>query len=104
MTTEKPQENNNMTDEQMKKVLDWLNTKRNTASHVCDFCGNQGWSLAKDIVTSLIVGPTGNINLGGQIYPHVMLICKNCGNTKFFNAAMMELIVLKKAESPDENK
>lgn len=34
----------------------------------------------------------GGIALGGAIYPQFTVICRNCGNTKYFNAALMGLV------------
>lgn len=34
----------------------------------------------------------GGMVLGRKSYPHVMLICNSCGNTKFFNAVKMGLL------------
>lgn len=89
----------NLSPEMRKKAIDWLEARWNKNNRNCDFCGSNSWVLSQDIVTNLLINADGNISLGGQTYPQIMLICKNCGNTKYFNAVIMGLMEEKKAEA-----
>lgn len=55
------------------------------------YCGNEHWTLAGDLITPLAFS-AGDINLGGNSYPSVLLLCSNCGNSKVFNAVIMKIL------------
>ncbi len=78
-------------DEKKKIVFKWFEEKWPVNKHNCEICNNNTWSLAEDIVTAMPLYDK-SIVLGGRSYPQVMLVCKNCGNTKYFNAVTMGLI------------
>ncbi|EEZ95964.1 hypothetical protein [Legionella longbeachae] len=79
------------------KALAWINSKWLIKN--CEICQTSQWELANFIVAAPRF--EGGIIIGGPIAPHVMVMCKNCGNTKFFNAVIMGLIKEHK-ESPNE--
>lgn len=82
----------NNLDEQKKKIaLDWLGEKWPINKRVCDVCGHSQWNLAEDIIAPMAFSE-GSIMLGGRSYPQLMVICTNCGNTKYFNAVMIGLV------------
>jgi len=86
-------DNNAFFDDKKKEVaIRWLN--RCLPNLKCECCGEGKWILSDNIVT--MPNYTGGIVLGGNILPHIPLICSNCGNTKFFNAITMG--VIKKGE------
>lgn len=70
-------------------IQNWIESKA-PKSGGCEFCGNHKWQLAEHFVRSEIFIP-GVTMLGGRFYPNFMLICENCSNTKFFNAALAGL-------------
>lgn len=78
-----------MNDEIKKKAIAWFEEKKKIRT--CDCCGENSWMLSEDIVTTPIFSNSGMI-IGGKSYPHVMLICNNCGNTKLFNAVKMGIL------------
>lgn len=78
----------NFDEETKKKVRDWIAEKCQGLS--CEACHKSSWLLGNDIVMPIIFN--GNINIGGPVYPQAMLICTNCGNTKYFNIALMGLV------------
>lgn len=60
-----------------------LNAKvRNSA--ICKECGHTGVQLAPDIVTPMTFTP-GGVSIGGSSYPQAMIVCSNCGHTRYFN-------------------
>lgn len=83
--------------ELQEKALSWINSKWPIKK--CEVCQSQIWEMSDFIVAAPRF--EGGIIIGGTIAPHVMVMCKNCSNTKFFNAVVMGLIENKK-ESPNE--
>ncbi len=64
----------------------------------CSACGTKGTvTLNGDLVTPMIMEPNGNVGIGGQSYPQVMLHCNRCGYVRYFN------YVLLTAEEPELN-
>lgn len=52
----------------------------------CLQCGKAGvCSIQEHMVTPITTGPDAGLVFGGTIYPQVMLVCNNCGNTRLFN-------------------
>jgi hypothetical protein len=94
--------NNSLSKNQQEKALKWLNEKwKKDAS--CEVCGEKNWQLVGDMVSPLIMSGN-NINLGGNSYPSVSLVCKNCANTKYFNAVVMGLVGGEKKEEEKNDK
>lgn len=84
-----------------QKILDWLNRKW-AGSKACTICGTNRWTLSDHIVAPMTSGPDGDISIGGVTYPQAMVICNNCGNTHYFNVAMMG--IWRKEPKPSEDK
>ena len=84
--------------EQALKHLDatWKNKQ-------CECCQKKNWTLGADIVTPTVLSTGGGVVIGGPQYPAIMVICNNCGNTKFFNAVVSKIIETdnKKGEEED---
>lgn len=70
----------------------WLQGKTSLS---CECCGSKDWQLASDLVAPVIFN--GGFSLGGNSYPHFMIICKNCANTKFFNAVIAGVLKVENA-------
>jgi hypothetical protein len=54
----------------------------------CELCGAAEWQMGEHLVSPLIVNriETGiRMDLTGRVHTSALLICKNCGNTKFLN-------------------
>lgn len=73
--------------EQFNKLVSekWAGKKR------CFFCEQDQWTLIPEVVQ---IKPCyrGGALLGGPVYPHVLLVCTNCGHTHFFNAKTVKII------------
>ena len=82
--------------EMQKKAVEWLNKK--WLNKKCECCGNNNWDTADFLVAPLRF--EGSMTIGGKIMPQVVATCSNCGNTKYFNAVMMNILV---KERKDEN-
>jgi predicted nucleic-acid-binding Zn-ribbon protein len=73
------------TKEKRDTVIKTLNDKWENKR--CECCGHSIWNVSEDIVCTPIL--EGGITLGGKTYPHVLVICGNCGSTKLFNAVIL---------------
>lgn len=82
------------------KVFDWV-TKQSPKGIGCAICAKREWILGDHLVAAPIFHE-GNMVLGGQSYPTVMLICKNCGHTLYLNAVMIGLVPPKKKQDPKD--
>ena len=70
------------------KAISWLNTRWHGTK--CDVCGHNSWTISEHLVMPVAFTP-GVFSIGGPTYPHVMVTCTNCSQTKFFNAVLMKL-------------
>lgn len=59
-------------------------------SGICKECGQKAIVVSDDLVTTPVF-QNGGIMLGGPTYPQVMLVCTNCGFTRFFNAMVSKV-------------
>ena len=83
--------------EKKDKLLNWLKEKWPENKRKCDICDSSQWTVADDLVMPMpFVG--GPLTLGGSQYPQVMLICTSCGNTKYINAVLANVIPSKRQE------
>ena len=70
------------------KISKWFDEKWQNKK--CSVCNKDDWTLAENFVTTVNLDING-IQLGGNIYPQVAITCANCGNTKYFNAVVMDV-------------
>lgn len=82
--------NSKLSMDQRHKFESWINSKT-TLIGKCPVCAERRWTLLDDI---LEVRPFngGGLVVGGATYPHVGLMCTNCGNTQFINAVVSGII------------
>jgi hypothetical protein len=78
-----------MKPEDIQKVVQWINTKRK--NYTCEICHGINWELGNSVVTPTTISNGVLQTFGTQATPQVMLICTNCGNTKYFNAVKIGL-------------
>ena len=66
----------------------------------CPVCGENTWEINPKVfeVREFF---EGGIVVGGHVAPCVIVICKNCSNTLFFNAIQLRLV--KKPEKGSES-
>ncbi len=58
----------------------------------CSACGPLGIGrmfVAQDLVASVTLSVTGQVNYAGTIYPGVLVICGHCGFSRTFNYNML---------------
>jgi hypothetical protein len=85
--------------EKQAKAIKWLEEKWKNDNRKCEVCGSTHWTLIDEIV-SPVVFSNSRIMLGSNIYPHFMITCNKCGNSKTFNAIISG--ILPKSEGNDE--
>ena len=76
--------------EQIDEAIAWVNKHSMTWDKKCEFCAGGGWTVSPDLVAPVVF--TGGYVLGGDAYPQFMMMCNNCGNTKYFNAVVAKII------------
>ena len=84
-------ENNNnfLPKEKQDQAIKWLNDK--WKNQICECCGGRDWTLNGHLTTPINF-QQGAFHFGGMAYPSLGVVCKNCGNTKHFNAVAMGLV------------
>lgn len=73
-----------MSKTQITKAKEWI--KEKSPKIKCELCKNKDWTVADDL-TKVVILFTSD-----QVYPSIMLICNNCGNTKFINAVVAGIL------------
>lgn len=70
----------------------------------CEICGKDVWEIGSYLTTPLPVSKSDDVIIGGNIHPLLQVICMNCGNTKFFNALVLGVKLVREAllEKPVE--
>ncbi|MEN9682372.1 MAG: hypothetical protein RLZZ427_123 [Pseudomonadota bacterium] len=74
-------------DDQFNQLIAVINQRVPNAAH-CRSCGKHEVTISPHVVSPLIVH-NGSTMLGGTTYPQVMLICGNCGETRYHNAVVL---------------
>jgi predicted nucleic-acid-binding Zn-ribbon protein len=85
-----------LTIEQVDNIKVWLREK---VVNPCEACGDSNWLINERIVAPMNFSANGALS-GGKVLPHFCVICKNCGNTRFFNAVLTGIL---KKEQKDSN-
>lgn len=91
MAEKKPTPPTGISPEQGKKITEWLDGNAN-GPQPCPVCGSQNWIIADDLVTPARISLEGAMQIGGTMYPQVMVVCGQCAYTRFFNAALMGVV------------
>lgn len=80
-----------LTEEQIQVVNDWIETKCNLKN--CPLCASNNLQV-EDYVGQLPVysGSTQRLPLTQLVYPYVIIVCNNCGNTILINAIAIGLM------------
>jgi hypothetical protein len=77
-----------LSDAEKQKISETIEAIWKGRSEACPICGNTQWLIADHLVATTTLGHGGAFQLGGQVYPFVMLISP-CGYTRLFNAVML---------------
>ena len=87
-------------DDWKERAISILNDKIQNAG-VCPRCNQNGVSISDDVVSPVRL-ESNAFQLGGLVYPQVMLICHTCGHTSYFNLVTLGVTSLA-SEDGDEN-
>jgi len=72
----------------IKKIADRL-SERAGEPKPCSLCGETNWQL-QDMYANIIAShDPSTMNIGGQSFPTIPLVCMNCGNTHFINLLVL---------------
>lgn len=84
-----------LTKDQKEKALQHLKIKWGDG-YKCECCGKDHFMLQDHIVAPPLF--SGGLIVGGVAYPQAMIVCANCGNTKYVNAIMAGIVTPNKGE------
>jgi hypothetical protein len=103
---ESPDPADKLTASEREAVLRWYG-KNAPNDAICPVCQTKNWTVLDNFVTPLVVGNAkrNEVRLFGPsvLYPHFMLVCKQCGNTLFINALRAGILKLPTTEPSSEN-
>ena len=91
-----------LTMEQMKWIEDYFKAHWSKPI-VCPVEGHIDWQIGAHLVIPPIWRAETGMSMGGISYPHVMIICKKCGYTMFFNAIWLGLLKQDKGATPKQD-
>lgn len=66
--------------------------KQKDAGMACEFCKKSDFIVASEFVALVCLDAKNNSLQLGSHFPCVALFCKNCGNTKLFNAGALGIL------------
>lgn len=73
--------------DKQQKALKWLEEKWPKEKRACEICAKTNWNVNDELFT-LIPFNGSNVTIGGRLYPHILITCTSCGNSKFINAVI----------------
>lgn len=88
MADQNEQENQRQRD----RATAWLQSKWVSPVKQCSICLQNNWTITETVEVRQFAG--GGLVLGPSsgLYPLFQVICNNCGNTLFFNAALSGVV------------
>lgn len=85
---------------QRDKFIDWLKTKGPQGK--CTVCGSNSWTIGNHLLSGMIVSDTGELSIGGTIYPAAFVVCNKCAYVRQFMAVPIGLVEGDKTEDPSD--
>ena len=82
-----PDSDGKLNAEDKDKIAKFLEGKG--AVRPCDSCGQTAWTIGDHLLAANIHTPGGGLTIGGLTYPQVLLVCRNCFNTRSYMAVPM---------------
>lgn len=80
-----------ITENNKKKITDWLEKNWPSESRQCPICGHSKWEVTTDVVTMIPMRHPTSLNIG-TVYPHIMVMCDRCSYTHLFNAVKIGIV------------
>lgn len=81
-----PDQSGKLTQDEIKKVHEWLAKYPKGADAPCPICQTSTWWIGEHLVQPVTVAAGFSIRLSGVGYPQIMLISIPCGYTMYINA------------------
>lgn len=82
-----PDTDGKLTVEEKGRIAKFLEDKK--AIRPCDSCGETAWTIGDHLLSANIQVPGVGLSIGGPTYPQVLLVCRNCFNTRSYMAVPM---------------
>lgn len=95
-----PDDKGKLTLAEKQVILEWWRRHRNGQTMACPVCNNPDWIIADHVVQPIT--SASNLIIGGEGYPQIMLVSKQCGYTIYFNAVMIGIIEKVAQKQPKE--
>ncbi len=93
-----PETDGKLTLEDREKIRQVFERYKGATDSKCPICGSDIWILGEHVVMPVSSGANNTIFFGGPVYPQVMLVSKECGYTRFFNAVLLGIVDPKLSE------
>ena len=79
-----------LTSSQLENIKQWIESRSPILN--CAGCGGREWAIQNEVAFALLVEPKdGHIDYH-KGYPMVVINCKNCGYSAFFNAIQLGIM------------
>jgi len=79
-----------LTEQERQKVDSWYRDK--WVHKRCSICSSEDWILADHVVMPAIYTEMGIYTTGKMNYPQILISCRKCGLTLYFNAVTVGII------------
>jgi predicted nucleic-acid-binding Zn-ribbon protein len=86
-----PDSEGRLSDDEKKTVKSWIEGKWTQESADCPICGRNDWNIGEHVAEMPALGKT-MVAAKRATYPHVALVCLNCGHTLLFNAVVIGIV------------
>jgi len=86
-----PDSERRLSDDDKETVISWLKEKWKGESADCPICGSNDWNVGDHVAEMPALSKT-MLASRRATYPHVVMVCANCGHTLLFNAVVMRIV------------
>ncbi len=76
--------------EKQEKAIKWLEEKWKNKQ--CECCGENDWEVLDHLVTPVRYDESGISLSNVRLIPQIIIVCINCGYTKYFNSVIMGIV------------
>ena len=84
-----PDKDGKLSESEQKLAQEWV--KKHWKNWACPFSGDTDWDLGQYIAEARAFSG-GGLNVGGPVYPYLVLTCKSCGYTVLLNAMKVGIL------------
>lgn len=94
-----PDANGKLSPQDVEKVRNWL--RDHWKNWACPFSHDTNWELGGSLAQAPLFS-SGNIVVGGPVYPYVVISCSSCGYTVLINAIKIGILPAKEGANVNE--